>query len=187
MMVRRNISRVFYTDCDVLLFVNVTEYVQSHLPEAKLALGMRSNSVRIRAVSGHVSLWSVEALADFLAFFVTFFQEAVAGGTPGDPSLPAQQRTYNDMVQLGWYASPTCWTSPPDQAPKTCKDKEKSGQYPRMHGKFRPAFKAESLCAPRQCEASSWSDAGWCAFDNNFSVVVLAPSLCSAVAPMLAS
>ncbi|CAI7791713.1 unnamed protein product [Closterium sp. NIES-53] len=170
MMVRRNISRVFYTDCDVLLFVNVTEYVQSHLPEAKLALGMRSNSVRIRAVSGHVSLWSVDALADFLAFFVIFFQEAVAGGTPGDPSLPAQQRTYNDMVQLGWYASPTCWTSSPDQAPKTCKDKEKSAQYPRIHGKFQPAFKAESLCAPRQCEASAWSDAGWCAFDNNFSV-----------------
>ncbi|CAI5466935.1 unnamed protein product [Closterium sp. Yama58-4] len=397
MMVRRNISRVFYTDCDVLLFVNVTQFIQSHLPETKLALAMRSNSVRIRAVSGHVSLWSVDALADFLAFFVIFFQasasvsalggslpamrsnsvriravsghvslwsvdaladflaffviffqasasvsalggslpamrsnsvriravsghvslwsvealadflaflviffqvrsssgcaiaerafsqcahqggqrarlplvrggsgglsgilgdllpgkcqfqpwvgvllccrrlscgrsvgvsaavlhvyscvrchsalpslssctsspdltlsvqeavavgtpgdpslpaqqrtyndmEAVAGGTPGDASLPAQKRTYNDMVQLGWYASPACWTSPPDQTPKTCKDKERSAQYPRLHGKFKPAFKAESLCAPRQCGASAWSDAGWCAFDNNFSV-----------------
>ncbi|CAI5475379.1 unnamed protein product [Closterium sp. Yama58-4] len=170
MMVRRNISRVFYTDCDVLLFVNVTQFVQSHLPEAKLALCMRSKSVRMNATSGHVSLWSAEALADFLAFFVLFFQLAVKGGTPGDPSLPDRQRAYNDMILLGWYASPTCWTSSPGQAPATCKDKEGSTQYPRLHGRFRPAFKAESLCAPRQCEASAWSDAGWCAFDNNFSV-----------------
>ncbi|GJP65203.1 hypothetical protein CLOP_g22108 [Closterium sp. NIES-67] len=78
MMVRRNISRVFYTDNDVLLFVNVTQFVQSHLPEAKLSLAMRSNSVRIRAVSGHVSLWSQEALADFLAFFILFFQASAS-------------------------------------------------------------------------------------------------------------
>ncbi|CAI7904387.1 unnamed protein product [Closterium sp. NIES-53] len=94
MMVRRNISRVFYTDCDVLLFVNVTEYVQSHLPEAKLALGMRSNSVRIRAVSGHVSLWSVDALADFLAFFVIFFQASDSQPVPAVCILLLWQRPW---------------------------------------------------------------------------------------------
>ncbi|CAI5500696.1 unnamed protein product [Closterium sp. Naga37s-1] len=220
------------------------DYEESAHIEEQLVMGIGARA-RVSLVNG--------SSGGFPRILCALFPGRGEGRNPGGPSLPDRQRTYNDMIQLGWYAIPTCWTSPPDQAPATsylldfpsrpsarnvqgqgeirpvptpvwqvpckdkenstqdprlygkfrartrrsqpsihyspplsfppapnvylppwqCKDKEKSGQYPRMHGKFKPAFKAESLCAPRQCEASAWSDAGWCAFDNNFSVVIV--------------
>ncbi|GJP30072.1 hypothetical protein CLOM_g22289 [Closterium sp. NIES-68] len=171
-MRRWGFKRIFYMDCDVLLFANVTQFVQTHLPKAELALAVRTPTIHVRAVSAHVSLWSQEALADFLTFFRLFFQHAVVGGTPGDRSLPAQ-RAYNDMVVLGWYAAPVCWTNGPrDNLPKDCLGPSMRSMSARIRGKFTPAFKAESLCAPRQCQKTTWSDAGWCAFDNNFSLTL---------------
>lgn len=85
------------------------------------------------AVSGHVSLWSYEALVDFLEFFSLFFrvsnqseccwiscwtfislplQRAVLFGRPGDKSL-VEMKAYNDMVPLGWYTFPVCWMKSP--------------------------------------------------------------------------
>ncbi|CAI5495204.1 unnamed protein product, partial [Closterium sp. Naga37s-1] len=117
-MRRWSLPRIFYMDCDVLLFANITQFVHSHLPNAQLALAGRTPTIHVRAVSAHVSLWSQEALGDFLTFFRLFFQLGVVGGTLGDRSLPAQ-RTYNDMVVLGWYAAPVCWTNTPkDTIPK---------------------------------------------------------------------
>ncbi|CAI7834548.1 unnamed protein product, partial [Closterium sp. NIES-53] len=52
------------------------------------------------AVSGHVSLWTYDALSDFLDFFQLFVQEATLYGQPGDARLVAE-RAYNDMVVLG--------------------------------------------------------------------------------------
>ncbi|CAI7758736.1 unnamed protein product, partial [Closterium sp. NIES-54] len=73
-MRRWSLPRIFYMDCDVLLFANVTHFVHTHLPKADLALAGRTPTIHVRAVSAHVSLWSLAALADFLTFFRLFFQ-----------------------------------------------------------------------------------------------------------------
>eukprot|EP00271_Cylindrocystis_brebissonii_P002590 TRINITY_DN1333_c0_g1_i2.p2 TRINITY_DN1333_c0_g1~~TRINITY_DN1333_c0_g1_i2.p2 ORF type:complete len:271 (-),score=20.66 TRINITY_DN1333_c0_g1_i2:454-1266(-) len=181
-MERHAFTRVFYLDSDVMLYANVTEMVAMLYPRSPLLLAVRWPSLfpplspsqyPTTAVSGHVSVWTYEALADFLALFMAFFEHAVLYGTPGDPAL-VPQRAYNDMVPLGWYTFSNCWLKPPEDLHPQCIADKASGVTPdrsaRLRGRFAPRFAVESLLEPRMCGQTSWSDAGFCAFDNNFSV-----------------
>ncbi|CAI7779213.1 unnamed protein product, partial [Closterium sp. NIES-54] len=125
------------------------------------------------AVSGHVSLWTYDALSDFLDFFQLFVQEATLYGQPGDARLVAE-RAYNDMVVLGWYTHRVCWMKNPQNLHPQCICDKESGVTPersaRIRGKFTPKFRVDSFAMPRWCNATDWWDEGWCVFDNNFSI-----------------
>ncbi|CAI5512825.1 unnamed protein product [Closterium sp. Naga37s-1] len=125
------------------------------------------------AVSGHVSLWTYDALSDFLDFFQLFVQEATLYGQPGDARLVAE-RAYNDMVVLGWYTHRICWMKNPQNLHPQCICDKESGVTPersaRIRGKFTPKFRVDSFATPRWCNATDWWDEGWCVFDNNFSI-----------------
>lgn len=181
-MERHAFPRVFYTDSDVMLFANITELVKMLYPKTYLALAVRWPSLKpplspsqyvSTAVSGHVSLWTHDAIADFSNFFIEFFANAVLFGKPGDKSLVGE-KAYNDMVPLGWYTFRSCWNRPPAELHPQCASDKQSGVTPerseRIRGKFNPKYAVESLCQPRVCNATSWVKDGWCVFDNNFSV-----------------
>lgn len=180
-MERHAVPRLFYMDTDVMLFANVTAlanmfFSRTHVVASQRWPGLRApgpSQHASTAVSAHVSLWSYQALSDYLDFFQMFIQEAVLYGDPGD-SLLASERAYNDMVILGWYAHRVCWMKSPQSLHPQCIFDKESGVTPdrsaRLRGKFLPKYRVDSFCMPRWCNATEWWDEGWCVFDNNFSV-----------------
>ena len=67
-------------------------------------------------------------------------------------------------------------TTPLPSLPSQCVADRDSGVTPdrsaRIRGKFTPRYRVDSLCMPRPCNATAWSDEGPCAFDYHFSVQV---------------
>ncbi|CAI5958590.1 unnamed protein product [Closterium sp. NIES-64] len=180
-MERHAFPRIFFLDSDVILFANVTELATMLFSRVHLVVSQRWPSLRApgpsqyasTAVSGHVSLWTYDALSDFLDFFQLFVQEATLYGQPGDARLVAE-RAYNDMVVLGWYTHRICWMKNPQNLHPQCICDKESGVTPersaRIRGKFTPKFRVDSFATPRWCNATDWWDEGWCVFDNNFSI-----------------
>lgn len=179
-MQRHNYSRIFYLGAEVMLYANITEYVNWAVPNASVMLPKRWPSMRpplvpsqyvSTAISGHIALWTKEALDDFLGFFQTVLRIGLFGGRRGSKKL-VNRKEYFDMTILAWYAYSDCWLSP--TAPP-CMAEEQVGISPRRARKMRlasfvPQFQVESFCQPRMCQNTSWSDSGLCVFDNNFSV-----------------
>ncbi|CAI5520539.1 unnamed protein product [Closterium sp. Naga37s-1] len=180
-MERHAFPRIFFLDSDVILFANITELATMLFSRVHLVVSQRWPSLRApgpsqyasTAVSGHVSLWTYDALSDFLDFFQLFVQEATLYGQPGDARLVAE-RAYNDMVVLGWYTHRICWMKNPQNLHPQCICDKESGVTPersaRIRGKFTPKFRVDSFATPRWCNATDWWDEGWCVFDNNFSI-----------------
>lgn len=179
-MRRHNYSRIFYLGAEVMLYANITEYVNWAVPNASVMLPKRWPSMRpplvpsqyvSTAISGHIALWTKEALDDFLAFFQAVLRIGLFGGRRGSKKL-VNRKEYFDMTILAWYAYSDCWLS---AATVPCMAEEQVGISPsrarRMRqAKFVPRFQVESFCQPRMCQNTSWSDPGPCVFDNNFSV-----------------
>eukprot|EP00897_Mesotaenium_endlicherianum_P006010 jgi/Mesen1/5437/ME000270S04606 len=180
-MERHNLSRVLYLGSEVMLYANITEYAAWALPNASVALPMRWPSMRppplpsqyeSTAVSGHVALWTYEALCDFLKFYLVVVEEELFGSKREAGVRPIQQKEYGDMTLLAWYTYSDCWLHDAEPA---CMAEDRIGITPerarRLRAKFTPKFAVDSLCQPRMCQNSTWSDHGLCVFDNNFSIL----------------
>ncbi|CAI6001566.1 unnamed protein product [Closterium sp. NIES-65] len=180
-MERHNFSRVLSLSIDVMLYVNVSQMVAWMYPSSKMVLPVRWPSMQppplpsqytSTAVSNHAALWHIDALKDFLALYKQIWSMALFGGRPGSAHL-MRKKEYSEMTMLGWYTWSECWTN--DKLDPPCMAEPVTGvsaklAYRLRRTRFRPKFLVESLCQPRACHNSSWSDEGLCVWDNNFSV-----------------
>ncbi|CAI5946339.1 unnamed protein product, partial [Closterium sp. NIES-65] len=118
-------------------------------------------------VGTHIALMSYAALVDWCLFLHAVFDSAMFGGDKDTQDLVLLP-SYVDVTIMGWYTFAGCWlqwVEPPCVSgvkPETAKALRKRGIQPR--------FRVQSLCQPRRCLNSSWSDPGLCVFDNNFSL-----------------
>ncbi|CAI7852407.1 unnamed protein product [Closterium sp. NIES-53] len=118
-------------------------------------------------VGTHIALMSYAALVDWCLFLHAVFDSALFGGDKETQDLVLLP-SYVDVTIMGWYTFAGCWlqwVEPPCVSgvkPETAKALRKRGIQPR--------FRVQSLCQPRRCLNSSWSDPGLCVFDNNFSL-----------------
>lgn len=124
------------------------------------------------AVSTHLALMSYAGLADWCIFLLSAFRLALFGGDRDTENLVLMP-AYNDLVIMGWYTFPECWQG--KLSPACLGEPDKAitpeiGSLLVRHG-VKPKFRVHSLCQPRPCHNSSWSDEGYCAFDNNFSIL----------------
>ncbi|CAI5458732.1 unnamed protein product [Closterium sp. Yama58-4] len=180
-MERHNFSRVLSLSIDVMLYANVSQMVAWMYPSSKMVLPVRWPSMQppplpsqytSTAVSNHAALWHIDALKDFLALYKQIWSMALFGGRPGSAHL-MRKKEYSEMTMLGWYTWSECWTN--DKLDPPCMAEPVTGvsaklAYRLRRTRFRPKFLVESLCQPRACHNSSWSDEGLCVWDNNFSV-----------------
>ncbi|GJP46659.1 hypothetical protein CLOM_g5923 [Closterium sp. NIES-68] len=180
-MQRHNFSRVLSLSIDVMLYANVSQMVAWMYPSSKVVLPVRWPSMQppplpsqytSTAVSNHAALWHIDALKDFLALYKQIWSMALFGGRPGSAHL-MRKKEYSEMTILGWYTWSECWTN--DKLDPPCMAEPVTGvsgklAYRLRRTRFRPKFLVESLCQPRSCHNSTWSDEGLCVWDNNFSV-----------------
>lgn len=182
---KHDFARVFYLASEVMLFANVTELAAWMFPSSHIVLPARWPSLRppprtnqyiSTAVAGHTALFSYEGLADWCRFLLKVFELGLFGGIPGSKELVFLPQ-YNDMIAMGWYTFAECWLknfNPP------CMAEQGAGisgdKATQMRGSFSPKFRVESFCHPRMCQNSTWSNHGYCVFDNNFSITTVTMS-----------
>ncbi|GJP34667.1 hypothetical protein CLOM_g19080 [Closterium sp. NIES-68] len=175
-MERHNYGRIFHLATEVMLFANASQVAAWLFPNSDLALPARWPSIRpplrptqysSAGVGTHIALMSYAALVDWCLFLHAVFDSALFGGDKESQDLVLLP-SYVDVTIMGWYTFAGCWlqwVEPPcvsDVKPETAKALRKRGIQPR--------FRVQSLCQPRNCLNSSWSNEGPCVFDNNFSL-----------------
>lgn len=75
-MRRMRAERAFYCDSDVMLYCDVTEWAESvGNPDVSLQIPKHQPEYRW-AASGHVSLWTLDALSAFCNYIVAIYQES---------------------------------------------------------------------------------------------------------------
>eukprot|EP00271_Cylindrocystis_brebissonii_P002472 TRINITY_DN130_c0_g4_i1.p1 TRINITY_DN130_c0_g4~~TRINITY_DN130_c0_g4_i1.p1 ORF type:complete len:522 (+),score=87.39 TRINITY_DN130_c0_g4_i1:1226-2791(+) len=174
-------ERVFFLSVEVMIFANLTEWASWMMPTSAVALPTRWPSMQppplpsqytSTSVSSHIGLWTLPALDDFIKFWTVIINSAhFGGGQPGSKKL-GELPEYHENVMLAWYAYSDCWTV--ENLDPPCMAEPLVGISPKLAVKLRklflPSFTVDSLCKPRWCQNTTWSDLGLCVFDNNFAV-----------------
>ncbi|CAI5984626.1 unnamed protein product, partial [Closterium sp. NIES-65] len=124
-------------------------------------------------VSGHVSLWTYDALSDCSLPFLPSFPHPFLNSLRAPGPSQYASTAVSGHVSLWTYDALSDFLDFFQLFVQCICDKE-SGVTPersaRIRGKFTPKFRVDSFATPRWCNATDWWDEGWCVFDNNFSI-----------------